>query len=445
MIFILSGEFIPKLSNLRPEYEERTKIPSLKDAPQPYAITRFFGAKDVESRDLQISLFEEFLAGLLKDFPMPADESFNKKNFLRALKREFHSPKASNFNAEKYLTALKVLVALCFYTKFQIDKTYTLRSAESAILGQLLDEAMGLTSLNAIDEESKACCLLGARRFLKASGSYEEINACLNKPISELQWKHFSDFVAKECKLLDKKYIKNFYPMTSLMMPVFAKPMELTGYAAGFVFGGILAESSLALHTRYVLTASISGCILVIAPSASIGVMLFVPAIAGRFLDATLGISSAWLMGTSMKMVGKGIGFGVGMSLDLSMKLLYKAYSLLVGLSFGKSHQEKLTGISLIDGRCFIEGALVEVVELDNLTNKLSANNKEYPVTFEVIGDELIISVNEQKARIVLNRDDQSSLIELQKVLDSQQESLLTLTSEVVSTEATPVTESFSP
>ncbi|PJE15806.1 hypothetical protein, partial [Legionella sp.] len=225
MKFVLSEEFIFKLLSLRRDYEEREKI-TLSKASQPYAISRFFGATDVELRDQQIYRIEKMLIALAKDLTL-------SKN---------------GFNQQKYLTALQVLVTLCFYTKSQIHRNYTLPYSAST-LSQLIDEAMPLTALNVMDPETQACCLLTTDNFLKSDHCLESLNACLKKQITALEWRDFSHFVSTECGLLDKKYVEN-YPITSIMMPLVAKPCEVAGYTLGWVFGNWVGKSASLLSTH---------------------------------------------------------------------------------------------------------------------------------------------------------------------------------------------------
>ncbi|CDZ78712.1 hypothetical protein BN59_03024 [Legionella massiliensis] len=343
MDFVLSDEFIIKLKKIRASYEALAKI-NLSEASQPYAISIFFGAKDIKMRNRQISFIESMLAYLEKDLPQTPDDSFD---------------------SQRYLAALQILVCVSFYVKSQIDKTYTLplRSSASATLGQLLDDAMGLTYTNPLDLETQTYCLLAAKRLIQTPGCYETINSCLKDSIPPKLWNDFTEFVYHESKPLNQNLLANF-PATSIMIPIFAKPLELAGYATGFVLGDIVSKSTKLMPAQYALTTVVgSGLVLFVGSGGSLAAVFIAPTLASRLLDAYCGITLAWVMGNSMKLVGKGLGFGVGMTLDLSWKMLYSICSQIASLNNQKSL--KLTGVSLHDGQRIIDGVPFKFIKLE--------------------------------------------------------------------------------
>ena len=134
MSFVLSDDFVTQLSELRKNYEKEASI-DLEHAPQPYAISRFFGAKDIDSRKKQISFIEQWVNVFKEDL--------SEDNPLR-------SPKERH----RRILALHVLISVCFYTTSQIDGTYSVRSGASAILEKLICKAMGVSKTNYIDYET---------------------------------------------------------------------------------------------------------------------------------------------------------------------------------------------------------------------------------------------------------------------------------------------------
>lgn len=332
MTFVLSENFITQLGNIRKNYEKEAGV-KLDQAAQPYSISLFFGAKDVDSRKKQIVFIEQWLSALHRHV---------------SLTPVFDSQEA----LQDHITALRVLVAVGLYIKFQIDGTYTFGSGASTLLERLIGQAMGVSRNNTIDEETRACCLLAAKRFLSTEGCFESVNARLRPPFTEQQWLNFVEFVNKQSELLDSKY-KTDYPITMVMMSAMAKPMELVGNATGYLVANVLVKSSVFHPARYALTAMVgSGVFVLIGPTANVGALILVPAITGQAIDFLCGASMAWAMGKALKWVGQGIGMGVGIPLDMSKKLLDKTYGL---LDSKPDIDPTLRGIVLIDGRMIVD------------------------------------------------------------------------------------------
>ncbi len=390
MPFVLPDDAIIQLRKLRQDYEKIAEV-DLKSTPQPYAIRLFFGAKDIESRNGQISFIEQWIAHFQKDL-----SETNTFDSLDAL--------------QHHISALRCIMAVCFYVKFKIEGTYTLRSGASAVLGQLINKAIGINSDNMMDKETEACCLLAAKHYLAGARQFEAFNADAQALITQKQWSDFSYFITRQWVLLDKKYQID-YPITSIMMPIFAQPMKFAGYATGYVLGDMTSQL---LPTRYALMTMIGSCVFaVMGTTSTVGTML----VAGRVLDTFCGISLAWVMGTTLNLVGKGVGFGVGMSLDLSWKLLYNACSLLTNLYHNHS---KLTGISLIDGHRVTDGVHLQFEELANLCEKSMNDIDEPPVEINVDETGFTITINGQLAKFHWLDFKQPDLEELKRMLTEQ-------------------------
>lgn len=325
MPFILSNQFIEQLKHIRENYEKGAGI-KLDKAQQPYSWSLYFGAKDVDSRKKQILFIEQWL------------EIFQHCTFSEALN--------SKVAFEEYITALRVLMTVTFYIKYQIDGTYTFGFGSPTLLERLMQEAMGVSSKNIIDDQTMASCLLTTKRFLATEGSFESVNGRLKTRISDEQWLHFVSFVTSQYKLLDEK-LKTDYPITVVMMSAMEKPMELVGNATGYLAANVLVRSGAFQPVRYALTTMIgSGVFLLIGPTTNVGLMILVPTLSGQAIDFCCGASLAWLMGTALRWVGKGVGMGVGMPLDMSKKLAYKTYGL-----FKSTPEQDATvkGIVLLD------------------------------------------------------------------------------------------------
>lgn len=391
--FVLPEQhFIIKLLNLRSDYEAREGI-ILSKASQPYAVSRFFGATDVEARERQICFIEKMLIALAKDL----------------------NPHEKGFNKQKYLTALQVLVTQCFYTKSQIHRDYT-HPYSSSTLSQLIDEAMTLTALNAVDPETQACCLLTSEHLQKSELCLESLNACLKKQITALEWRDFSNFVSTECGLLDEKYVVN-YPITSIMMPLVAVPSKLAGYTVGWVFGNWFGKSAslLSTHTAVAMTLG-SGLVFLFGPSAALGAILITPALAGQLIETYCGISLSIIMGETMNLVGNGVGFTVGMPLDLAVQLLGKTCSTITNFYQDSSTYPPLTGISLTDGVSIIDGRPIEFDHINQLTEELHKNLKSVPIIVAIEENQLIVKYEGVTKKIAIATDAQEAIEELKKL-----------------------------
>lgn len=349
MHFILSHEFIDALFSLRKAYEKASGFKlTAKAKHAPLGV--FFGKKDLSTRHEQISFIEKWLTVFQPHLEEKQEWSESNKpieqtNFSEAI--------------ESQLMMLRILFIACLYIRQKINATYLVRSENNSILEKLLNQAIGLSAENCIDEETRACCLLSTLQFLDT-----HTNSALH--FTGREWNNFYYFVSEEKKKLNEKHITN-YPITNLMLPIFVKPFELLGYSTGFILGDILGKSTQLLHTKYALTAAISsGLLFILGPTKKVGLMLLVPTYAGSILDTFSGLTLAWLFGSLGNVTGKGLGVGIGMPLDLSYKLIQKI--LASGRKFGedKNNQTKPSGICLVDGSCCINGIkLHSIASLD--------------------------------------------------------------------------------
>ncbi|KTD11217.1 hypothetical protein [Legionella jamestowniensis] len=433
MLFVLSDDFITKLNTIRIDYQNRANI-TLDETKQPYRISRFFGAKDIKARNKQINLIEKWLDALATDL---AVDKITESDIQRLIKEELSENEPGDEikqnltdlqslkeRIEKYHTALCVLVTVCLSIKSQIDETYPVRSGENAVLEQLMHEAMGITSTNYLDEETKACCLLATKRYLLERGRFEVVNAQLSQKFTEKQWDDFLHFVTKSCDALHGKDKTNF-PITKVMMPLMGKPLELTGYTMGFLLGEMLGKSSKLLPVHYKLTAVLgSGLVMCMGPSAGLGASLLVPTYAGRILNTYCGVNLALVLGTAGNIAGQGLGLVAGFSADMGWKLIYKTGMLLAQLYSGHSNPENLNGILLVNGHRVINGVELKFVDMNTLSSQLPSNYQLCPVDFEIQEKTLKVTVNgEQTAIVPLDEEKKPIYLEeLKKLFATQVE-----------------------
>lgn len=408
MHLILVDNCLRKLLSLRDNYENRTKI-NLEALPQPYNVSLFFGKKDVKNRLKQIKFIENWL-DIFRDKLKP-DLNF-----------------ACELEIQEHLMGLRMLVAVIFYTRNQIDETYTVRSGSSSTLALLLEEALSLGHGNTVDEETYACCLLTAQRFTQAN-ELHYINSLLAKQtkvakqayISDIEWNRFTRFIMKECSNLDKKWRKN-YPITSVTIPLFALPLEAAGTSIGWLIGDLAAQSYSLLSTRHALTAMFgSGLILLMGSGVSTGVMLLSPTYAGKLLDTFFGVSFAYVLGLVMRLLGTGLGWGVGMTLDVGWKLLYSACSLITTVLLGNAKHPPITGFVLVNGHRVIDGIELDVINLLEANNMQSEHYETRPIIFNLVDDGVIIRIGHEEAKITWQPSEKEP-IHLQKLLTQLKE-----------------------
>ncbi|STX28644.1 Dot/Icm secretion system substrate [Legionella beliardensis] len=387
MHLILADSFLKKLLTLRSDYESRTKL-NLETSPEPYTVSLFFGKKDIKTRLKQISFIENWLIILSSQL---------KPNLDFTCEEEIQA----------HLMGLRMLVATAFYIRNQIDDTYTIRSGINATLGLLLEEALLLCSSNLVDEETYACCLLATQRYLR-DNQLQTINSILSKRnnnaknayISEIEWNKFTIFINQQCNNLDKKWHKD-YPITAIMMPLFALPMAAAGTSIGWLVGDLTAKSYSLLPARHAVTALFgSGLILLMGSTSSMGIMLLAPTYAGKLFDTFFGVSFAYVLGSVMRLLGTGVGWGVGMTLDLTWKLLCNACSLLTKAMISQAKLPPITGFNLVNGHRVVNGIELAVMDLIEIEKIKSNNYEAHPITLNMAEDGFLIKIGDEEAKI---------------------------------------------
>lgn len=337
--YVVPDSFLTEFPNIRADYEKSAKVDLLK-TPQPYRISTFWGATDIDARRSQI-IFLENLYLKLKDKLQP--------------NLEFQDDIAKR----SHIAALRILVAGCLFIKSQIDATYSVGDSSRAELGKVLNKLLKLSCEkagdNRIDKETRSACLLTAQRFVTHGELFEDLVPSTKALSDEAQWFAFSNYLTQQCDLLQQKY--SSFPITDFLVPVFATAMGTAGAAAGGVLGDALGKSSI-MTTAKNGFASALGCVALAMAggSAQLAVIMVVPACASKILDTLCGMTLAGLLGGAMGVAGAGLGWGVGMSLDLACKLLYKGCQLIAAAYYGQEQIPDVTGITLVNSCRIIRG-----------------------------------------------------------------------------------------
>lgn len=416
MTYLFPDTALSELSELRKNYELLIKA-KLSESPQPYKVSRFFGATNFKARDKQIRLIEIMLSAL--------DDKISKN-------LQFIS-KAAIID---HIYALRIVKACSLYI---------LATATSGRLRGLVKSALKLSNENKMTKESRGCALLAAQRFINQN-TLESINKAAAVEFSESEWKSFSRFINKQCSLLEEKNLNN-YPVTAILMPTFGIPLTLLGYGAGDLLGRMGAMASPIIPAQIKIAGALGGGLFwLMGNSGSMGIMFLAPTYASQLLKNFCGVSLAWLLGTTMGLAGKGIGFGVGMSIDIAFKLLYEACSLLAYAYHGHMPLAKLTGFNLINGQrvfegmeiileCKEEGTNTDTKELENNTEKAEAL-QQHPFKLEIKPEGLSVTIGDVEELIswnTMNQVDEEKKYyfeELQRIIRARNEALETVEEE---------------
>ena len=379
--YIIPDSFLKKLYNLRKKYETRANT-KLDESLQPCAVSIYFGAKDHKSRNRQINFIENCLLLLKND--LKPDLVF-----------------ASEDEIQHHLKALRILITVCLYVLSDIGSKYTVQKGDKTILSQLLHEAMQDLPDNLLDKSTRSLCLLETKEFFTPYTTAISTNRTFHTKFKEIEWPVFTEFLKTECSLLNE-FVENF-PVTSIMMPLFSNQFRIAGYSTGYVIGDMLGKSTTMLDARYKLTAAIgSGLYFVLRTSSPMGgVMLVAPTLAGKLLDTYCGVSMAWLFGSAMSIAGKGVGFGVGMTLDLAWKLLFNATSLISSAFQSGSRTPKITGFTLHDPHRIVDGIELKLTEeeLQPMLGCIDAPQQK-EIYFEIQKEGIYLQIGEETAII---------------------------------------------
>ncbi|KTD16325.1 hypothetical protein [Legionella jordanis] len=435
MHFVLSDQFLTLLQSVRADYISLTK--TNLDSEGPNRFSMFLGAKDVKTRNKQINFIEQWLIALDKELHperllleklasikgTPTDEhsdlsqeekSISEEQMIQIM--EYLNSAEWNSAMEEKLTSLQVLVTIVLYINSQIDPTYYMRSPENAVLTQLLNKCLGITQTNIFDEDTRACCLLAAKRLLNEKGRFEAVNALIEPRFSEKEWDGLLNFVISQCDGLHPKYKQDF-PIMHAMKPLLGKPLELAGYTTGYIMGEMVGKSTKLVRSRLAITAFLSSSLLYfMGPPAAVGIMLLAPTYADRIVNTFCGITFAWVLGQAGSIAGQGIGMGLGLSLDLSWKLVSKTCNVISQI-YSTGEKQKPSGVCLVNGHYVIDGIEVQQVDPSVLESLRDCNM----VHVEANNDALEITYNGEKTTLPWKGQTPAYLEELKKVLLAHQ------------------------
>lgn len=365
MPYVLPDIFLDKISSLQHDYERAAGI-TLNDASQPYALSIYFGAKNVTARNEQLRVIAFFLKYL--------------NNQLQP-----DLPFKNDHEILQHINALMIMVTLSLFIKS--------KTSHYSVLRGLIDNALYLNDTNPMDSETWKKCLQVTEPFLNTN-----CLPCIDDSLKTIL-QSFADYVREECALITEKPA-SAYPITTALLPLFEVPLQAAGTTTGYVIGDICGRSASLLYTPYVITATLgSGAFWMMGATTGIGMFLIAPVIAGQLINTLCSVSMAYILGTTMRLAGTVIGGSSGLLLDVSWLLLSKTCSLIADSLTDTQNRSGLTGLMLLNDHRVINGIEFTVsndpVEHDKHLQK--------PVIFTLKKDCLSIQIGEEKALIPLD------------------------------------------
>ena len=346
MRFILPPNVLFNLDFLRDKYQKEKDI-DLSDSPSLIGMPIFLGGIDVVTRKAQIEFLEKIRAIL-------------KENIFKEEEMTTHEELQAN------LTSARTMLAATLYVRSQISS-----SKRRSVLYRLLEDDLGITATNFLDEEDEEVCILAAKRLLTSSiSALDDANVALRKAglkvLTEKEWNDFKEFVcSKSIKRVAPDLYVN-YPITNVTQKLFGVAGAYTGATVGMLSGDVISHSTSALSTKAKFTALVGSTLLVFGSAGPAGVALFAPAIAESLISAFCSISLAHILGVSMGLVGQGVGIGVGIPLDLAYRLIWSSCKTLGSYAYN-AKKPLLTGTRITDGMTVFNGIALEATLLDKV------------------------------------------------------------------------------
>jgi len=378
MKFILAPGAVEKFSNLRIAYESKIHM---EDKPSMFALpTMFGGGIPFPVINDQISFLEKINA-LLSHFLL-RDEEIKTSQQLQAK-----------------LIGARILIAACLYVQEWIGS-----NKEKSPLYILINKFLGVTTDNFLDIEDKDICYCTAFKLFSQAEIFSYINIQLRmlekKEFSREEWEQFFRFILKES---DRKEVNPpFFPVTSLIQPIFESVFTHTGTNLGGVAAGVFSGTSIAIATRMQLSSWISSALLSMGPTSAAGAGLMAPAIATGLVSAFCIYSLSTLSGRALGLVGKGAGAVVGLPLDLIYNFIKISGSILVKYSETTTSFAPIDGLRLVDGMLMSRG---NPINLDVTSKSILEDDPvilELTESGEIMSDGILLEGNDHKLALVV-------------------------------------------
>lgn len=405
MTFVSPKTFIEKLKNLRKNYEESKSL-DLETAKQPCTMFRMVGCPNVVKRKKEFGFSDKWLALLDDDLKKEATDKH-----------------------DEFINALKILTVVTLSLTSEIGNECTIpATARSKTLKLLTDALYEKREDNYMDDETRAACFFATKRFL-SENKFIQINGLLKSKLgshemsqfSDREWCDFIKFVKTACDTYEGKNIKDNFPITRIMMPLCATPMQVIGTSAGWVFGDITSRTTTMLPVQGKIAVAIGyGMYMMMGATAGTGVLILTPTYAAKLIEAVSGFTLSWVCGVIMGATGNVVGWTIGMTLDLSWKLIAKGFNALINLGYDESKLAKISGYLLTDGRPVIEGVPFTPMCAETLNAHIPEGSLQIP--YAINNDELTFTYNNEVTKISLaNIKEQPYMAELIQLIESGQ------------------------
>jgi hypothetical protein len=214
------------------------------------------------------------------------------------------------------------------------------------------------------------------------------------KYLSQKDIDAFRLFLEAESSVLEAKKIKSNFPIAKAMQPIIGAPCAFAGSQIGYIVGAALSEKNTFAASMIISSMTKRGYIISAMPGTYVSAVILVPAITSRILSTFSGISLSWAAGSGLGLIGEGLGFSVGMSLDLSLLAIKGTCKTLLAITRLQEKNDLPSGLRLTDGHNIQHG--IDLHNLESITFKqvsLDVNNlpqikMDYGIKIEEVGQQ---------------------------------------------------------
>lgn len=353
--YVLPHNFLEKILHLKERYNKATNI-DLDNAPQPYAISTMFGARDVESRCVQVEFLQGLAAFCTEEYALQEETMFDNHEL---------SEKDKIF---KQIQSINALMTLFIAARFVYHK-----KASSGELHAIIKDAMGIDRINVLDQPTLGQCYKRTDEFLRKEEIFSHINSFLtsrNLPLISIDlFRELRMYTSEQAKLPEYSNLK----CTNAIYPLIVNPMRAGGYAIGAMAADFISRSSTMMGPNGRAAAAL-GSTMVFFGGGYKAAVFAAPPMALSLMNNYITIILAWACGNSMAFLGAVLSYSLGLTLDATRIASIKAGNYVYDLTMGDKGEKILpTGIELATGCAVVNGIVLKMVqeqEMQNLTLK---------------------------------------------------------------------------
>ncbi len=355
MPYTSPDDLFVKLSTLLIDWRERKRQYLIANSPPPSVVSVFFGAPN-PMREQQIGFITHVVAS-----------HHDKININLSF--------ATEVEVQNHIIARRITTAACLFILDEIKNEYYVRDSGGSDLKQLINEALAFRG-NSLDAKSEASCLLEAQKFANSFNSFLVVD-----------WDKFKTYLNTKCEVMAEQ-LRNPYPITNRLMPVFSKLFRNIGRQSGQLIADAMIKSEpLLSDMRFTITASITtNLYFIIRPNKfGLSILLLAPTMAEIITNRICMHTVTLVFENMMKLLGQGIGFSIGMTLDLCVKLLQNTSRLIQHIIDAHRGFASVNGFSLTDGHRIASGIKLNAAPVEDLPPPYQDDYEQ--VTFEIKPD----------------------------------------------------------